>query len=70
MAINIESTCARDTCIGNTCIMGIWIRCSDIRDAYTKVIYTKSAFVGSIEPRVLAELGITWVGLEVNNCCL
>ncbi len=70
MAAGIGSTYARDTCINSTCAMGTWIGYTGVASACTGGICAKSASVGGVEPRALVGLGVTLVGLGLNNCCL
>ncbi len=67
MVADIRSTCAKNTSIGSTCAVGTLIGCIGIGDACTGDICAKTTSVGSVEPRVLAGLGVILANLWVNN---
>ena len=56
------------TGVGSTYAINTWIRYPSVGNACTKVICANSTFIGDIEPRVLAKLGVTLVGLGVIDC--
>lgn len=69
MVTSIKSICIRDIYIGSTStsIIDIWIRYFDIESTCSRGIYTKTAFVRDIEPRMLASLRVIWYigGIEL-----
>ncbi len=61
---------AMDTCIGSTYAIGTWTRYTGVGGTCTGGICARSTFVGGVEPRALAGLGVTLAGPRVNDCCL
>lgn len=49
MAVNIGSTCAKDTCIDSIYAVGAWIRFTNVENASTEGIYARNASIRGVE---------------------